>query len=339
MVNGCLLCKRFRVRAGDAPAAPLSNDRLSSTNAFEVVGVDFAGPLYVRSPGGDESKCYIALFTCASSRALHLELVSSITAEDFLLSFRRFVARRGLPRVVYSDNARTFKKASVDVKRVCRLLSDQEVAKHLSNAGITWKFIVPNAPWWGGWWERLVRTVKQALRKVLGRAKLGFEELATVLTEIEAVVNSRPLTFVESDIGEPCALTPADLLIGRRLTHVPTKSDSGNATTTCSRTDAVRRYRYRERLTEHFWARWRREYLLQLRSAHFAKKKAATEVKEGDVVLVHQEKTLRQMWKLARVQEVYKSTDGVIRSCKIKVQDGLVTTRPIQRLYPLEIRA
>lgn len=164
----------------------------------------------------------------------------------------------------------------------------------------------------------------------MGRAKLGFEELASVLTEVEAVVNSRPLTFIESGRGQPCALTPADLLLSRRLTHVPSQaSDSGNTQTTCARTDAVRRYRYRERLTENFWARWMKEYLLQLRSAHFARKKTATEFRVGDVVLVYQEKTPRQMWKLARVQEVYKTGDCFIRSCKIKLQDGLVTTRAI----------
>lgn len=211
------------------------------------------------------------------------------------------------------------------------------VAGHISSAEVAWKFIAPEAPWWGGWWERLVRTVKTTLRKILGKALLTFEELATVLTEVEAVVNSRPLTFIESDIGEPCALTPADLLIGRRFTALP--NGASNVATTSTRTDALRRQQYRKRLTENFWTRWQKEYLLQLRSAHFAARRTATEFNVGDIVLVYAEKTPRQMWKLARILEVYRSVDGRIRSCKIKLQDGLVTTRAIQRLCPFELAA
>ncbi|XP_037515039.1 uncharacterized protein LOC119391431 [Rhipicephalus sanguineus] len=156
---------------------------------------------------------------------LHLELVSSITSEAFLMCLRRFVARRGLPRVIYSDNARTFKKTSKDLEKLFQVFSQEDVSAYLGEKRITWKFILPSAPWWGGWWERLVRTIKLPLRKVLGKARLNFEELTTVLTEVEAVVNSRPLTYIESDSGEPRALTPADLIIGRRLTTLPQGSN------------------------------------------------------------------------------------------------------------------
>ncbi|XP_037505906.1 uncharacterized protein LOC119382270 [Rhipicephalus sanguineus] len=252
VIRSCNVCKRFAARPGSAPTAPLPSHRIEPTNPFEVVGVDFAGPLLARTQDGD-AKCNVALFTCAVSRAIHLELVSNITAETFILCLRRFVSRRGLPRVIYSDNARTFQKTSADLKRLCHIFKEEDVANHLTVNGITWKFIVPNAPWWGGWWERLIRSVKTSLRKILGRACLNFEEIMTVLTEVEAVINSKPLTFVQTDETEPCTLTPADLLLGRRLTAMP--YDTVDVDANSRRSDVIRRHAYRRLLTENFWKR------------------------------------------------------------------------------------
>lgn len=116
VIHGCYLCKRFRTRPGSAPAAPLPGLSLSSTNPFEAVGIDFAGLLYIRSY--NNPKGYIALFTCATSRVVHLELVNLMTSEAFLMCFRRVESLRGLPRVIYSDNAKAFRKISSDVKRL-----------------------------------------------------------------------------------------------------------------------------------------------------------------------------------------------------------------------------
>lgn len=216
------------------------------------------------------------------------------------------------------------------------MFKEKDVTNHLTSNGISWNFMVPNAPWWGGWWERLIRSVKTSVRKTLGRAGLNFEEITTVLTEIEAVINSRPLTFVKTDEGEPCTLTPVDLLLGRRLTAIP--YDMVEVDSNLRRADTIRRHAYRKLLTENFWKQWRKEYLLQLRSAHFAANRPATDFKEGDVVIVHSETSPHQLWKLARVIEVVRSSDGHVRSCKLKQQGGLIIIGPIQKLYPLELR-
>ena len=148
-------------------------------------------PLYINL-NGQPQKVYICLFTCAATRAVHLELARDLGFESFLLCFRRFDGRRGLPATLISDNAKTFRSSSKEVSKVARSF---EVQRYLANNHTSWKFIAEKAPWWGGFWERLIHSVKQSLRKVLGRSTLNFDQLNTLLVEVEGVVNSRTLTF------------------------------------------------------------------------------------------------------------------------------------------------
>lgn len=142
-------------------------------------------------------KTYIALFTCAMIRAVHLELVSDMSTETFLLAFKRFIFRRGLCKVVYSDNARTsFKQADHYLRELWKSIKEPELLWYFTEKGITWKYIAERAAWWSGFWERLVRSVKTCLRKMMGRASLNFEEITSLLAEVEATINSCPLTFV-----------------------------------------------------------------------------------------------------------------------------------------------
>lgn len=166
-------------------------------------------------------KVYIALFTCAVTRAIHLELVSDMTTENFLLAFRRFLSRRGFCNTIYSDNARTFKRAQKELKVLWNSLSSNELQEFFAEKWITWKFIVEKAAWWGGMWERLVRSVKTCLRKVIGKSSLSYEEIETILTEVEAVINSRSITFTHTSSDEPVPLTPSHFLIGQHLTTLP----------------------------------------------------------------------------------------------------------------------
>lgn len=164
----CSVCLRFRLQPATAPTAPLPADRVRRCHPFEVVGVDFAGPLYVKTKQGS-SKSYLALFTCAETRAIHLDLVLDLTTDSSFLAFQRFMARRGIPTTVYSDNALTFKRAATELQALGKILLKKETQDFFSANRVTWKFIVERAAWWGGWWERLIRTVKQSLRRVLGR--------------------------------------------------------------------------------------------------------------------------------------------------------------------------
>ena len=199
IIRKCVTCKRMDGVAYPVVRPPdLPTTRVSDDPPFSHTGVDFAGPLYVRSLDESTSsvKTYICLFTCASTRAVHLELVADLNVSSFLLAFRRFSSRRGVPATLLSDNAKTFKSAAKEVRNIMR---SKDVHTHLTNLRITWNFIVERAPWWGGFWERMVQTVKKCLRKAIGQATLTLVHLQTLLTEIEAIVNSRPLTYTYDD--------------------------------------------------------------------------------------------------------------------------------------------
>lgn len=333
VIHRCATCKRFRLQAATAPTGPLPAERVTRTSPFEVVGVDFVGPVYLKTDGGS-SKAYIALFTCAVTRAVHFELITSLATKAFLHAFRRFVARRGIPTLVYSDNALTFKRAAKDIQKLGRLLQQDEVRSHMANKMITWKFIPERAAWWGGFWERLVRTLKHALRRVVGRQSLTTEEMETVLAEAEAAVNSRPITYLHSSPTENVALTPAHFLAGRRLLALPGSPAENFKSTVRALT---RRWIHQQKVSDHFWKRWSRDYLLQLRSAHLSKRAPSHDLQEGDLVLVHDEKMPRQVWKSARILKLHPGRDGQSRLCSIKLPSGHISRRPVQRLYPFEV--
>lgn len=232
--------------------------------------------------------------------------------------------------MIYSDNARTFKRADQDLRELWKTIKDPQLREFFSGKGITWRFIAKRAAWWGGFWERLVRSVKIILRKVLGKAKFNFEEMCTILTEAEAVINSRPLTYVHNDVNKPQPLTPAHFLVGQRLTCMPPKpfpADTHHPTVTIG--EMTRRWRYRQRLMTSFWNSWRREYLLDLKSAHRCETPQPSLLKVGDVALIREDNTPRQSWKLGRIEELFPGRDGLVRSCAIRTS-GTVLRRPLQ---------
>ena len=165
---------------------------LFCAHARQVTGVhlDFTGNL--ASKKGHRR----ILSSCASTRAVHLELTPSLSVPAFLRAFRRYASRRGLPALLISDNAKTFRASCAEIRKLCRA---EEVLRYLTDNQITWQFIVEKAPWWGGFWERLIRSVKRPLRRVIGRANLTYDELQTLVIEIEGLINARPITYMYDD--------------------------------------------------------------------------------------------------------------------------------------------
>lgn len=221
----CLVCQCQCVGPSSQKMAPLPSERVLFSPPLTNVGIDLAGPLYVQ---GNHSphKLYFCILTCASLRMVHLELTSDLSTNTFFQAFNRMISRRGLCSTIWSDNAKTFKCADRQIRKLYKSQtsdSDQpwndidqdELQAKLASKGIKWKFIVERSPWCGGWWERLIRNVKEPLRKVLGKALLSYAELTTVLTRIEAVINTRPLTTVSEDVRDPTPITPAHLALGR----------------------------------------------------------------------------------------------------------------------------
>ncbi|XP_017889188.1 uncharacterized protein LOC108630395, partial [Ceratina calcarata] len=198
------LREKHQAKQVSAHTAPLPLDRVRDALIFEVIGVDFAGPIYLK--GGQ--KAWICLFTCAVYTAVHLELVSSLNVATFLMALQRHISRRGRPSVIYSDNGTNF----VGLNNQLRALDYEKIAKTVAIQQIEWKFNPPSAPWWGGFWERLISVLKRLLRRTLKKTYLRFEEMMTTLTDCEAVINSRPITFLSDSQEDIMPLTPSMFL-------------------------------------------------------------------------------------------------------------------------------
>lgn len=319
----CVHCKCHGGKPFALPVSPpLPVSRVMDAKPFTVSGVDFTGALFVLMPNRSEGKAYICLFTCAATRAVHLEVVTDLTTKTFLHSFRRFAARRSLPSLMLSDNASTYLSAAEEIRK---LMKDEEVQAYLGNHRVQWFFIPKRAPWFRGFWERPIGLTKMCLKKVMGRAHITLDELITIVTEIEATLNDRPITYV-SDVEQ---LTPSMLLHGHMLRPLPHQIVNPDEMDDPDFGAIHQRAKRLDSLLQHFQNRWRQEYLTSLLERHRGQGSRVNQIKVGDVVLVHDE-TPCILWKLAIMR------DGLIRSASIKTPQGM-TTCPINKLYPLEI--
>ena len=219
VIHSCVVCRRIEGRPYKGnPSPPLPEFRVSQSRPFQFVGVDFAGPLYVKPAGlVKKPKVWLLLCTCCSTCAVHLELVPDLNTLTYIRCFKRFTARHGIPSMIISDNGTTFTAAS---KIITNVLNDPSVQEHFAVNQVRWIFNLEQAPWWGGYFERMIKSAKRCLKKCLGRSTLSYDELLTFITETEAVLNSRPLTFVSmDDLEEP--LTPSHLFCGYRVLSLP----------------------------------------------------------------------------------------------------------------------
>lgn len=233
---------------GDLPAV-----RATLTRPFLKTGVDYAGPIPLRlAPGRGQrtTKGFIAVFVCMATKAVHLELVSSLSTDAFLAALRRFCSRRGLCQDIYSDNGTNFVGAARQLSEMHQLLSSpahqNQVQRALSREQIQWHFIPPGAPHFGGLWEAAVKLTKRHLKLILQSTTLTFEELTTLLCQIESLLNSRPLTPFTTDLEDCDALTPGHFLVGHPLTEVPDLQCDDASSTRLSR------WQSGQRLLQHF---------------------------------------------------------------------------------------
>ena len=341
ILKSCFICRKYEGKPfSPSPGAALPEFRVTQAEPFNRVGVDFAGPFLVKEKEGKMSKAYLALFSCCVTRALHLELVPDMNTSTFVNCFRRFCARRGTPQIVVSDNAKTFKATS---KLFQTLMKDSKFQEILLSKRIDWRFNLERSPWWGGFFERMVRSVKRCARKVLGNAKLTFDELSTVLSEIECTLNSRPLMYVY-DEPEEQILTPSHLLTGHRISDLPDNVEFQSKIDTVEHCNdnndkLTNRFLYLTRKLTNFWNRWRKEYIVGLREVHKIKNREPTTIAKGDLVLIYEDNVKRGLWKVGMVEELITGADGYVRGAKVrKPGKGKpeILNRPVQKLFPLE---
>ena len=223
IIRSCVTCRRVAVRPNNQEFGQLPMDRLRPGLTFDRVGIDYAGPMYVKSGPIRKPisrKAYVAVFVCFATKAVHLEAVSDLTTASFIGTLRRFIGRRGLPTILWSDHGTNFTGAAKEIRQMLRK-SNNEVSMFCVKQKVQWKFTPEHAPHFGGLWEAAVKSFKTHLKKVIGDTKLSFEELTTILVQIEACLISRPLTNLPEASDELEVLTPGHFLAGRPLSALP----------------------------------------------------------------------------------------------------------------------
>ena len=333
----CLRCKRKKMKPMGQVMSPPPRSRVVVSRCFSTVGLDQAGPILVKMPDGTKQKRWICLYTCASSRAVILDILESMDTNTFILSFRRFVARRGLPLEVWSDNHASLKKANKELLTLWRMLDKKkiEAEEQFKHVDFHWSWTTPKAPWEGGFYERLQSVMKECLYGALKGACLSDVELRTTILETEQILNDRPLAGTYSEAEDSVqALTPNKLTFGHNLAPFPVISSRKVKLENCP---VKIRWRHRQSVLNQFERMWSKLYLFELQ-----KRKAWThpmrDIEKGEIVLVKDaDKSPRATWPLARVVETAVGRDGRVRKVLLRMK-GKELWRPSQAVFPMEIR-
>ncbi|XP_059618014.1 uncharacterized protein LOC132262687 [Phlebotomus argentipes] len=338
VIHQCISCFRAKPRLEQPLMGNLPAYRVRQARAFINTGCDFAGPLQVRVSRLRKAivcKAYICLFVCMATKAVHLEAVSDLSTEAFLAAQRRFRSRRGICQNIYCDNASNFVGAVTSVdpkeKRKQLLQHQQRVIRFMSESGTQFHFIPAYSPTFGGLWERGIGNVKFHLKRVLGDTILTFEELTTVLTEVEALLNSRPLCPLSSEPDDLDPLTPAHFLgsYGPPIEVPPLD-------TLPEKLNHLTRWRFLQRLSQEFGRRWQAEYITTLQQRP-KWSKTTENLAIGDLVLIKIDNLRSFVWSMGRVTEIHPGSDGVVRVVTVRTSSGL-TKRAVNKLAKLPLQ-
>ena len=328
ILRKCWGCKKFQAVAVKCPPPGfLPRARTEGTTPFNVIGVDFAGPVKYVGKGKGERKAYIVLYSCSLTRGVFLELLPSLETREFIKSFKRLVARRGRPSRVYSDNGSTFVAAAKWLKKVRK---DEELNEFLCNQSISWQFNLSRAPWWGGQFERLIGLMKAAFYKTVGGGLLAWDELSEVLLDVEVTINNRPLSYLEEDVQLP-TLTPNSLLFvnSNNMPELQPYHQEDR--------DLRKRAKFLKKTKDAMWSRWTTEYMRALRERHRLKHNDhGNQLAVGDVVMIKTTERNRNCWPLGIIESLIVGRDGVVRAARLRAGRNHLE-RAVQHLHPLEL--
>ncbi|XP_055913226.1 uncharacterized protein LOC129946883 [Eupeodes corollae] len=349
-IHGKIICKRVCrrcircFRAQPVPEIHIMGDlprsRVQQCRPFLIVGVDLCGPfnIHFRRRGTSPIKGYVAVFVCFSTRAVHLEVVDDLSTVAFLAALKRFIGRRGYPSTIYSDNATNFIGARNELSSVYKMLLSpnvqNEVIRTCAADNITWKTIPPRSPHFGGLWEAAVKSAKFHMKRILQDASLTFQELNTIIIQIESVLNSRPITPISDNPSDLYALTPGHFIIGCPLTCLPEPD-----VLEVKSINSLSRYQLLQWYFQMFWKRWSTEYLqnLQLRTK-WKQSQSQNNLRIGDVVLIVEENSPPLKWKLGKIIEVQPGKDDIVRKATVKTSTGIIERASMKlRRLPIEI--
>lgn len=328
--NKCQHCRNANSRPlppqmGDLPSARLQ----SFTKAFTYSGIDYFGPVLV-TVGRRTEKRYGVLITCLVTRAIHLEVSSALTTDSCIMSISRFTSRRGVPAEFYSDNGTNFKGAESELKMFFDAMDKEKLRSEFTTSYTKWSFNPPASPHMGGCWERMVRTVKSILYKLMQSFRTPSDELLlTMLSQIECVVNSRPLTTVPLSSEDEPALTPNHFIFGTSSGVLPKGEFTDEGVL------LRKQWMIAEQFANAFWVRFIREYLPMIaRRSKWHKKQEP--LKEGDIVLIVDEKSPRNIYPKGRILQAEKGSNGQVRTVLVQTLDG-VYKRPAVKIAKLDV--
>ncbi|XP_062533726.1 uncharacterized protein LOC134202744 [Armigeres subalbatus] len=297
-------------------------------------GVDYFGPIYVR-PGYRRTpvKAYVAVFVCFSTKAVHLELATDLSTACFIQALRRFISRRGKCAKLFSDNGTNFVGARNAMEKLLQNLRSREyneaVSRWCADEGMQWSFIPPGAPHFGGLWESAVRSTKVHLLKVLGETAVSYEDMTTLLAQVECCLNSRPLTPLSDDPNDLEALTPGHFLVTTSLQAIPEEDLTNIPTGRLQHRELI------QQCLQFYWKRWRSEYLTMLQ-ARMKWWQPAKEIKIGSLVVIRDENQPPTRWRMARIHAVHPGDDNVVRVVTLKTVDGFIK-RPVSKICFLPV--
>ncbi|GFX98599.1 integrase catalytic domain-containing protein [Trichonephila clavipes] len=310
----------------------LPRDRIVPCRPFEKVGLDYAGPI-ITKPNLKRSrvtlKSHIAIFICFSTKATHLEVVSDLTTEAFLACLRQFIARRSKPSVIWSDNATNFKGARNILSEWNEICKSNRIELFSAEEGTEWNFIPPASPHFGGLWEANIKSMKRILLRVAKSAIMNFEELTTLMAQIEAVLNSRPLSPLSTDPNDLNPLSPGHFLTNCAISSFPEPYTASDSLSYHSRWKLI------QSLRDKFWNRWSTEYLthLQIRAKWSVQN---PNLMENQLVPLKDPNTKPLDWPMGRILVVFPGSDGLVREVNVKTSTGILK-RAITKVVPLPI--
>ncbi len=339
IVGRCVRCLRYRRERNPVQLMDhLPPFRTSAAFAFQFVGVDYAGPMLTyphRHARSRIRKSYVALFTCLTTRAVHLEGVSDMTTEAFLAALSRFVSRRGRPDIMASDNGRNFVGAESEIKKAYEFVKMNRgaLAPFFANERVQWRFNTPYTPHQGGVWESLVKSVKAHYKRVVGSQILTFEEFQTLLTQIEGCVNSRPLTPMTADPDDTRVLTPGHFLVGRPITDLPSNP---HPSIPVVHPNIQQRWRLLNQVIQKFWARWKLEYLnVQQARQKPGWRTRVPNLEKGELVIIKDAFLPPTKWHLGRVLGSRLDEQGISRVYKLKTNDNKIVEKHAKYLVKM----
>lgn len=328
-VRKCVRCQRVQGKTLTPKMGDLPTQRVTPDFPFATVGIDMAGPFFTlnrKGRGAKLTKSYLCVFVCFRYKCIHLEAVSDLTKDAFIMTLRRFCARRGKPVEIFTDNGRNFVGAANELNLFFKE-NNNSINEFAVQQSIKFTFIPSYSPHFGGIWEAGVKSAKHHIKRVMGNSHLTFEELTTLFAQVESILNSRPLCPLSSSPDDYLFLSPGHFLIGRPLNALPAPDlQDCNA-------NRLQRYARLEQIRQHFWQRWQTEYIAELQQ-RTKWKQDKTKIQIGDLVLLAEDFSPPLCWRMGRIARLYPGPDGICRVADVNTPTGCFR-RPLVRLCPL----